>query len=507
MLLNSMPLIICQFCDKTYKNLQVLSRHLKTHKISYKEYYDQFLKTQNDGLCPVCQKPTNWNICKYYKHCSTTCSSNDPKTIEKNKLTNLQIYGTNYPIQNKDILAKRIVNNIKKYGVGSYTQTTEYAEQYKQTCLEKYGVENLSFLNDTKEKISTVLHNKAYIKYCHLKTVSPLFNIEDYKGNNVEYLWKCLKCQNQFIFNIKDGKMPLCPKCYPKFDGRSQIQNNLQIFLTHYVNIQPNKKNLIKDGEIDIFVPDKNIAIELNGNYWHSEINGNKDKKYHLNKTLKCEEKNIKLIHIFEDEWVYKSQIVKSHLKHILDLIQRTIPAHKCLVKKIDDTIKDKFINKYHIQGEDKSTINLGLYNRNRLIAVMTFRQIHKKDSWELSRYATISSFNIVGGADKLLKHFECAYNPLKLITYVDRRWNQGNLHNQLGFKLDNIRPPNYWYIKKPSYIHRIHRFNFRKSVLKDKLKIFDSNLTEWENMQLNGYDRIWDCGNLVFTKDYKIVC
>ena len=41
----------------------------------------------------------------------------------------------------------------------------------------------------------------------------------------------------------------------------------------------------------------------------------------------------------------------------------------------------------------------------------------------------------------------------------------------------------------------------YQKHKLKDKLQIFDPNLTEWQNMQLNGYDRIWDCGNFVFVR------
>jgi hypothetical protein len=166
-------------------------------------------------------------------------------------------------------------------------------------------------------------------------------------------------------------------------------------------------------------------------------------------------------------------------------------------------------LNKYHIQGEDKSKIHLGLHYKNRLVAVMTFAKLrkvlaleHKEGSYELSRFAAINHFVIVGGADKLLKYFERTYHPKAITSYADRRWSQGDVYYKLGFKLDHISPPSYWYTK--DYYHRIYRFNFRKNVLQTKLPNFDPNLSEWENMKNHKYDRIWDCGNLVFTKEFS---
>jgi len=129
-------------------------------------------------------------------------------------------------------------------------------------------------------------------------------------------------------------------------------------------------------------------------------------------------------------------------------------------------------------------------------------RKISKSQTslWELIRYATISNFNCVGVASKLFKYFERKYQPTQIISYADRRWSEGNLYYKLGFTLDHISSPNYWYMHKSNYLKRMHRYNFRKSTLK-KLKIFNPNLSEWENMKNNGYDRIWDCGNYVFTK------
>ena len=97
---------------------------------------------------------------------------------------------------------------------------------------------------------------------------------------------------------------------------------------------------------------------------------------------------------------------------------------------------------------------------------------------YELLRYCTVANFNIIGGAGKLLKYFERNYNPSKIISYADRRWSQGNLYRQLGFKETHISKSNYWYIENDI---RKHRFNFRKNVLEKKLKTFNSVLTEYQ--------------------------
>ena len=105
---------------------------------------------------------------------------------------------------------------------------------------------------------------------------------------------------------------------------------------------------------------------------------------------------------------------------------------------------------------------------------------------------------NVVGIAGKLLSYFINKYIPTKIISYADKRWSRGDLYEKIGFKKVSDGSPNYWYIDK-KYLHRIHRFNFRKSELHGKVKTFDPMLSEWGNMQNNGYDRIWDCGNLKY--------
>ena len=136
----------------------------------------------------------------------------------------------------------------------------------------------------------------------------------------------------------------------------------------------------------------------------------------------------------------------------------------------------------------------------------MTFSKprFSKKYEWELVRFCNKCGYHIPGGASKLLKHFERTYHPRSIVSYADRRWSmksESTLYNRLGFSLVSESSPNYWYVKGSELFSRIQ---FQKHKLKAKLDKFDESKSEWHNMQDNGYDRIFDCGNLVFVKEYN---
>jgi len=437
--------------------------------------------------------------------------SKSEKIIKKIEAIHRKNWGYKSSAQHPLIIEKRKKTCLKKYGVDSYLKTPGILEKTKITNLRKYGYEHASQNKEIKEKI--LKSHKIYIYNSFKKfqdRIIPMFSIEEFTGcgYDKDYKWKCVKCGKVFQCNYADGRVPRCYVCNPKLHAVEE--NNLFNFINSLegVIIDRNRRNL-KGKELDIYIPDKKIAIEYNGIYWHGELASGKDSTYHLNKTVECEKKGIKLIHIFEDEWLNKKEIVKSRLKHILNKTKYSIGARKCKINLISIDLKNKFLNKYHLQGRDRSSIHLGAFYKNHLIAVMTFSKLRKalgqnniKNSWELSRFATIKNFTITGVANKILSYFEKNYKPTYIISYADRRWSQGNLYYKLEFKMDHISKPSYWYIKA-GIIKRIHRFNFRKNILKNKLSNFDPTKTEWENMQNNKYDRVWDCGNYVFIKTY----
>lgn len=263
------------------------------------------------------------------------------------------------------------------------------------------------------------------------------------------------------------------------------------------LDIIENSKKIISPFELDIFIPEKNIAIEYNGLYWHSEEK--KEKNYHLKKTLLCEEKGIFLIHIFEDEWLFKREIVESRIKQILGLNNGIkINARDCEIKEIDNHTKNIFLEKFHILGKDKSTvINLGAFYKNNLISVMTFSHGNiakgskrKEEIFELNRFCSDYNYLVRGIAGKLLSHFKNNYIWKEIFSYCDRRWSSGDLYKKLGFETDGKIRLNYWYSEG---VNRIHRFSMRKK--KDEPK----DIPEYILRLSEGYIRIWDCGNLKF--------
>jgi hypothetical protein len=269
------------------------------------------------------------------------------------------------------------------------------------------------------------------------------------------------------------------------------------------VNKGKNRK-LLDGKEIDLIVDGTNICIEYDGLYYHTEKMG-KTSSYHLNKTIECNQIGYKLIHIFEDEWVINTELVKSKLKHLLNVNDGVkIGGRNVVIKKINLEDKTFFLNNNHIQGTDKSNIYYGAYYNNELVGVITFngrRNMTKNNDgeFELSRYATKQNYLIRGLASKFIKHFINEYNPTSIISFADRRWTinpENNLYTNLGFNLVSITKPNYYYYNsKISKYKRFHKFGFGKNNLKKRFPDLDYNKTEKELTSELGYDKIWDCG------------
>lgn len=224
-----------------------------------------------------------------------------------------------------------------------------------------------------------------------------------------------------------------------------------------------------------------------------------KDRNYHLNKTKTAIVKNIRLIQIFEDEWINSQDICKSRILSSLGLCHK-INARSCVVKEITREDKNLFLSENHIQHNDKSCIYLGLLYNDELISVMTFgkSRYNKSYDYELLRFCSKKNIVIRGGASKLFKYFLRTYNPSSIVSYCDRRWGEGNTYINMGMNFEYDSKPNYFYIS--NRVQRESRLKYQKHKLKNILKEYDENKSEWENMNNNGYDRIWDCGNKVFT-------
>lgn len=432
------------------------------------------------------------------------------KIQSKHRKTLLKNYNVNVPLKSEIIREKQKQTCLKKYGTEFSSSNIDVKETRRSTCIKRYGVnsvfENLLIKEKIKKSCKIFNYNQLNNRLI-TNNIKCLFSLEEYTKSeyHIKYPFKCIVCNTEFMDRCSHGRIPRCLKCYP-IQNNSLMEHELQKFLmdSSYTIIK-NDREILNGKELDIYIPSKNIAIELDGLYWHSELSGKKNKFYHLNKTKACESKGIKLIHIFEDEWLNKQDIVKSKLLHVLNHDKNKIYARKCIIKEIQSNISVEFLNKYHIQGSDKSSIRLGAFYNNELVAVMTFgklrlalgNRITKIDEYEMYRFCT--NKNVIGIGGKLLSHFIKNYNPIKIISYADRRYSNidATFYTKLGFSLIKETTPNYWYMR--NYRQREYRFNYIKHSLKNKLNLYDPLLTEWENMQINGYDRIWDCGNLKY--------
>jgi hypothetical protein len=491
---------------------------------------------------PECNNSTTFLsfIRGYLGTCCNRCAQKVPETCEKIRATNMKKYGHAYGLQSSEIKEKRVSTCLEKYGVDNVSKLDIISARKKETCLKnygvswilqdtdriqhgvmkKYGVDNVQKSAGVQLKTTITRRSAFYDSLFSTLRLNeravPLFTKDAYinGGYYEKYKFKCKKCSTIFEDCLEDGDIPRCTDCYK---GSSTFEKEVTEYIklilgTSVTIIENDKKTLSGNYELDILLPSINIAIECNGLFWHGEMGGNKLRKYHLQKTIECEKKNIQLIHIFEDEWINHSDIVKIKLSHLLKQTKlETIYARKCIIKEISSTEKNIFLNTYHIQGQDTSSIKTGLFYMDKLVGVMTFghKRIfmnHKQDNkseFELIRYA--SSSHVIGGAGKLLNYFIKKYTPTKIISYADRRWTfyKNNLYEKLGFEKVSDGTPNYWYFGRGKEYKRYHRFGFRKNVLAARLKIFDSNLSEWENMKNNEWDRIWDCGNLKYVMTF----
>ena len=426
--------------------------------------------------------------------------------------------GKKHHLQTEESMSKLKETNLKLHNVEYTLNLEKCRENLKKKNLETIGSEYYfssnefvdKMLNEKKEKIKKILdsQNLAFDvdKYIKLREKS-----DEDKLSCLKYTIQCNKCGNEFKTSFIN-KPIFCRKCYPIKTSSSIIQEELKQFLVELdVCFEENNKGVISPLEIDFYIPKHKLAIELNGNYWHSELAGGKNRKYHLNKTILCNKKEIKLIHIFEDEWVLKKEIVKSRLKNLLNKTSVKIFARKCVVVNIDNNQKSEFLNLNHIQGNSTDRVRIGLMFKNEIVSVMTFSKLrvalggeNKEGVYELSRFCSKLETNIVGGFNKLLSCFVKEYKPKKIITYADCRWSGVNkkdtVYDKAGFKFVSKTPPSFFHISKKDYCQRKHRFSMAKHLM---LKKFggDAIKTGWQLAQENGYDRIWDCGTLKFEK------
>jgi len=511
-------------------------------------------------VCPVCGKEVKFISPRegYRDYCSLTCRAIGTKETIKN--TNLERYGTISPAQNKSIqdkmkqttLERYGVENIfqrkdiiqeaifSKHGVKSMMQLPEVRERLRLKNQELYGKDSSLSSPDVREKIyatnlkkhgskhviqrtdvcekrnennkhsawlrhTSNSHYEGKVKF--LPSFSEYKGVVDETGKVVFYNWECLLCGKVFEDYILSKKVPRCPHCQaPKIQGimEGQLVTWIKSIIPHE-EIILNSRRIIAPLEIDIYLPKYKLAIEFDEVYWHSELTskGKRDATYHIGKTKSCEELGITLLHIWDYEWWNSSDIVKSIILSKLGFYSTKVGARKCSIKEVFPSLAKEFYNENHIQGYAPSSLTYGLYYDDTLVSCLGIaKNRFKLGTYEIVRYASRLGYSVQGGLTKLWNYVQSIIpKPFTLLSYVDLRYFHGKSNESLGLNYSHTNRPAYHYTK--DYKTLENRMGYQKKNILAKGMLFDDNLSEWENMQLNGYDRVWDCGTSVFTKEF----
>jgi len=528
--------LICPICSlhTPYSSQGSLYRYhvMGEHNISETDYYRLHVATDpNCHLC-ACGKEKHYISLSqgYTLFCNPKCSYRKAHCLEKKRKTSLERYGNaNYVNTEKRVKTRRrrygpkmekisekiLATKQERYGDAHFNNI----QQTRKTKLMRYG--NEFYLNEKQQKetnlerygVSSPLHDPTIYQKTQKTRYQRVFakmisQIDTSKYKVLSFLRgviqiRCLKCGKDSTFSRKPLEyrlahhMELCYGCLPKDQKVSSLEKEMvgEIKQLFEVCILTNVR--IKNiKELDVLFPDQKIALEMNGLYYHSDQF--KRPEYHLIKSQECEKIGIRLLHIFEDEWLYKRELVLSILRSALKVPPlRKVYGRKCVIKSVSTPEERAFLDENHIQGYVASKVSLGLYLQDALVSIMSFGSARFKNhdyQYELLRFCSLKNTYVAGAAGKLFQAFLAQNKPNSILSYCDRRLFSGDVYPSIGMTYLRDTEPNYYYIQGDQ---RFNRFKFRKSQL---IKSgFSPTKSEAEIMRDREFHRIYDCGNKVY--------
>ena len=406
----------------------------------------------------------------------------------KQRQTCKELYGVENPAQSSEIMRKRSEDHpvtiesiekrkqtsLLKFGKTDYIKTKEYWDERKKVCIEKYGVEHP--------------HQSLEIRKKFNKTNLERYGVENYSC--------CDEAKEKYKNTCIERYGVPSTLCMQKNRIFGKKQNEITNWIQEKTGLKFNSDYSILEGkEIDIYNEEKKFGIEFCGLHWHNEMSSKSmNKNYHYNKFIKCKNKGIRLLTIFEDEWREKEIQCKNFILSALNIYSKRIYARNCEINILQKSEFDDFCEKTHIMGPNKhGIIHYGLKYENNIIGAMSLGYHPRNKKIVLDRLSFSSNIQIIGGASRLLSHcIEWAKNKNinEITSWSDNRWSIGKVYESMGFVLDEELPPDYCYvnIKKPYY--RISKQSQKKS-----LTDCPTDKTEKQWALEHGLARVWDCG------------
>lgn len=352
-------------------------------------------------------------------------------------------------------------------------------------------------------------------------------------GTKAKLEWKCFNNTNHVWlaepYRFFSPSPPSCPECFK--ERRSAPEQHLvEIIQTLLPNteIQTSVKGLLSNPlqELDIVIPSQNLAIEFNGLYWHSDQNLN-DTNYHLKKSQDANKAGYKLLHIWEDDWIDKKDLLIRAIAHKLNAYQNltqvltnssttvadSIYARKLKPIQVDKTTARQFWIDNHLQGPVGSKYYFGLIDQNKTLRALLgvgymnhgARTNPTPGIWDIQRFATHGK--IPGGFSKLLHY---ATNELRSkgeqihtwTSYSNDDMSDGGMYSATGFTIHKTQSPSYWYVGNLTAWKRVHRSNYMKQrFIDDPNLMYQEGWTELEAAHANKLYRIYDAGKTQWVK------
>lgn len=470
---------------------------------------------------------------------------------EKAKQTNLERYGVEYAIQNPNIKKRQEDTLIERYGVNHPMRSDSIKQKVRDVFVEHYGVDNPMKSKEVQQKAKQTNRERYGVEYVmqHKDTMmknvrsrmSEFISRKDFIENILPSgEWIC-KCPHDETFRSSHNVCKSCDSTYlinsVRYYGRKEYMiepctnilpiqkdrmsgTSIELFIRDIldsINIlyEINNREILNGKELDIYIPEKRIAIECNGIYWHSESNPHKSlKDYHYEKWKACNVMGIQLLTVWEDQIRNFPEIVRSVILSKLGIYEERIPARKCRIKPTPTKIAKEFLTANHIQGSCNAGVKLGLYYNEELVGLMCFSKRSKvsgskninDDDWELVRFCTKLNTQVIGGADKLFKSFIKTYKFNTITSFSSNDISSGSLYKTLGFN-NQGESTAYWYIN-PANLQRYHRIYFSKQNL-IKMGLVPEHLenekwTEFEVTDYLGLLRIYDSGHIRWVYELK---
>ena len=250
--------------------------------------------------------------------------------------------------------------------------------------------------------------------------------------------------------------------------------------LYEYINTLLPINNIIRNfrrgrKEIDLYIHSKKLGIEYNGLYWHSDKF--RDKYDHFKKWREFKNLNINLINIWEDDWKYRNNIIKNLIKIKLGIIKNEINTDSCHIMNVENKNTEEFLFKYNLDGIKTADYNIGLYNKDELIALMGLSKIIDKE-FEIKFFCSIYNISIDNLWNVLFSYFLNMYKPHKIILLSNIDISYDELYEKSGFNQKEIIDK-CWIIKKDKK-YEDDPIKISESDDKNKLKIWGIGSCKW---------------------------